>query len=212
VNHPELLRHHSEIDTLISIHDRLERLLDLLQTGSIGEFLSEADPGFLATHAHAFSPHRMKIESWVDLRLKQSDVLRSAEPSFLKSDSTATLVARWFWGQQRLVRTCLVAADQDRFFDQPRDAIGNVQELDPDSHRRLMGGAAVLLPLGCPRLHVTVWPVVDLGWSHRVGPALRIGPYLEEVSRAADTSRLSPAAGSLLQRMDDWLVRKLNDV
>ncbi len=135
-------------------------------------------PALLVAHAAEFAPYRDRIAAWVDQRLQQGDVLRPADPMFLPDAGGTAVTARWAWAQSRLVRTCLVATDTARFLERPEDARRGTLNLDPDTHRRAKGGTAFVLPPGCRKLYVTVWPVVDLGWDRRVGPPFRIGPYV----------------------------------
>jgi hypothetical protein len=211
--HPILVRRKIEIDELIATSERVERLVSVARLGNGAAFLAQAEPALLAAHPDVFLPFRADIESWIDSQLREGNVLNHAEPEFLNSGSTGSLVARWIWGQQRLVRTCLVAADPSRFFDRIEDAKGVIQKIDPDAHRRAQGGAAVLAPPGCTEFYVTVWPVVDFGWTRRTGPPFHVGPHVDGSPQSTDTSNgRSPAGASVRERLENWLVRKINDL
>jgi hypothetical protein len=210
--HPELLRHKVEIDELIATDERVERLLEMVRRGSASEFLAEAESALIAANASVFLPHRARIEGWIDNLLKDKGVLRPAEPPFVGTRSTGAIVVRWSWGLQRLVRACIVATDPKRFFARPEDAKGQTENLDPKNHLLVNGGALVLAPQGCRQLFVTVWPVVDLGWTRRIGPPLCVGPNLDGSPRNANTSD-APAPGrpSLRQRLEQWRVSTLDE-
>ncbi|MGE3820924.1 MAG: hypothetical protein AB7I30_16040, partial [Isosphaeraceae bacterium] len=173
--HPGLERRRSELAPLIATGAKLDRLLNAAREDRPDAFFSEADAAFIASHRATFEPFRERIDAWVDARLSSGDVLRQAAPAFLPAANGTSVTARWAWGQPQLVRICLVAADPSRFLDRPEEARGGTLRLDPESHRRSQSGAALAIPPGCRRLHVTVWPTVDLGWSIRTGPPLKVG-------------------------------------
>jgi hypothetical protein len=213
VGHPVLQRRGAEIRELIETSERLERLVDSCKRGAAQAFLAEFDASLLARFTSVFLPYRTKIESWIDKRLLEPDVLGKAEPQFLGDPAGGTLVARWKWGQQRLARTCLVAADPARFFDRPEEAKNRTQTVEPGSHRRNQGGAAVLVPPGCRRLYVTVWPVVDLGWGFWTGPAFRVGPHPDALPKIPLKSRTTASGPkSLRMQLTEWLLRLMNNV
>ena len=170
-DHPGLARHRAEIDALIAKSERVERLVAAAAGGQADAFLGEAEPGLLAAHAGRVRP------------LPRSDrrVGRPAAPAerhpasrpipmFLPDPSGTAVTARWAWAQPRLVRICLVATDTVRFLDRPEEARQGTFNLDPETHRRARGGTTCSVPMGCRKLFVTVWPVVDLGWDRRIGP------------------------------------------
>ena len=176
-DHPGLVRLRVRLEALIAKSEQVERLLAACRAGRADAFLAEADPALLAAHASLFVPFRPAIETWVAERLRKGDVLGMASPPFLRGPNPSTIVARWVWPQSQLVRLCLIASDPLRFFDKPEDAHNGTQLFTPDT-QRLAGGATLSPPNGYRKVHVTIWPVVDLGWTRVTGPPLCVGPYL----------------------------------
>jgi hypothetical protein len=190
-DHPGLIRRRAEVNGLIAKSEQVERLVAAARAGQAEAFLAEADTGLLAAHAAEFAPFRDRIAGWVDRRLKQGDILRPADPVFIPDAGGTAVTARWAWAQSRLVRTCLVATDTTRFLEHPDEARHGTFNVDPDTHRRTKGGMIFSLPPGCRKLFISVWPVADLGWDRRIGPPLRIGPYVSAMAgqpRVADRS------------------------
>ena len=213
-DHPGLARRRTEIDALIATSEKIERLLNAVKRGAADVFFEEVEPSLLALNAATFLPHRQQIEAWVDARLARGDVLGAADPPFLPDSAGYTITARWTWGQTRLVRTCLVAADSSRFLDRPEEAKHGTQRLDPDTYRRTKGGTSLSIPQGTRKLYVTVWPVVDLGWDRRTGPPLKLGPYIAGASRPGRASSAYSAGRSPSRpwpkRVADWMLDFLN--
>jgi hypothetical protein len=210
--HPGVARQKGEIDTLIARSERVERLIAAARNGQADAFLGEAEPALLAAHAAAFAPYRDRIAEWVDRRLQQGDVLHPADPMFLPDPTGTAVTARWAWAQPRLVRTCLVATDTLRFLERPEEARQGTFNLDPETHRRGRGGTTCAVPIGCRKLFVTVWPVVDLGWDRRVGPPLRLGPYIVALAgQARVAARPSdPGPRPWSHRVRGWFEHLLN--
>lgn len=65
----------------------------------------------------------------------------------------------------------------ERFFDDMTECAGQTMLWDAEAHRRAGGGVPVWTAPGKTRVHVTLWPVIDLGWTELVGPPLHLGPF-----------------------------------
>lgn len=215
MGHPILDRRKADLAPLIATGARLERLLDAVENDRAKVFLDEVDAEFLAKHGTTFEPFRERIDGWVDARLASGEILRQASPAFLPTPHESTVTARWTWSDSNLVKVCLVASDASRFLDRPEEARGGTLRLDPDTHRHSQSGAALAIPPGCRRLHVTVWPTIDLGWGPRIGPPLRIGVYnVESKSKGKRKKTASSINGngrrSIQRVLRDWFVSLLN--
>ncbi len=211
-DHPGVVRKKAEVDALIAKSEQVERLVAAAQGGRSEAFLAEAEPSLLVANAAAFAPYRDRIASWVDALLRKGDILRPADPMFFPDASRTAVTARWTWAQSKLVRACLATSDIRRFLERPEDASQGTVSLDPELHRRGRGGTVFVLPPGCRKLYVTVWPVVDLGWDRRVGPPLAIGPYVAAaaIGRAPVAAQTNPTPHRWPARVRTWFEHLLN--
>jgi hypothetical protein len=174
--YPPLVERTAEIQALLA---KADRVLDIHQKLTAGGVLAAEDLKFLRDNHEAFGPDAKKeIEKQVRTRLANDAKLVPAYPAYTVTGSRGGLVkACWAWGGHGLITHCLVVVDGRRFLDRPEDA-------DPysrltcraENHQREGGGITVVPPPGATHAYVTIWPVVELGWTTVQGPPLTVGP------------------------------------
>jgi hypothetical protein len=205
--HPERPRRQARIDELLRASERVDALIAALRANAPDTFLALLDLNLLHEYAPTFAPHRRQIEQWIDARVLQAQPLGPGHPPFLDAGGgagTGHLTVRWTWRQPALIQACRVAADPSRFLDRPEDAPAGTFKVRLEQHR--MAGGFVLSPHpGWRKVYVTLWPVVDLGWSERVGPPLCLGPAV-----LGGGFQKAPAPGrmgvfrNLLEKLLNW--------
>jgi hypothetical protein len=159
----------AEVRALLS---KADRVIAVQQKQAAGESLSADDLKFLRDNHEAFGPDaKREIERQVRERLSSEARLVPAYPAYQVTGSRGGLVkACWSWGGH-------VAVDGRRFLNRPDEA-------DPysrltcraENHQREGGGVTLVPPAGAAQAYVTIWPVVELGWTTVFGPPLTVGP------------------------------------
>ena len=174
--YPPLVERAAEIKALLAKADRVLGVRKKLADG--GELAGD-DLKFLRENHDAFGTEaKREIEKQVRGRLAGDARLVPAYPAYSVTGTRGGLVkACWAWGGHGLITHCVVVVDGRRFLDRPEDA-------DPysrltckaENHQREGGGITVVPPAGASQAYVTIWPVVELGWTTVSGPPLTVGP------------------------------------
>lgn len=174
--YPPLVERTVEIQALLSKADRVIGVQEKFATGGN---LGADDLKFLRENHEAFGAElKREIEKQVRGRLATDARLVAAYPAYQLTGSRGGLVkARWAWGGHGLISYCVVGVDARRFLNEPTEA-------DPysrlkcmaENHQREGGGITVVPPAGAAQAYVTIWPVVELGWTTVFGPPLAVGP------------------------------------
>ena len=144
-----------------------------------GGVLASEDLKFLRQNHDAFGPDaKREIEKQVRARLSGDAKLVPAYPAYSVTGTRGGLVkACWAWGGHGLISYCVVVVDGRRFLSTPEEA-DQFSRLTckPENHQREGGGITVVPPAGAAQAYVTIWPVVELGWTTVHGPPLTVGP------------------------------------
>jgi hypothetical protein len=174
--YPPLADRLADVRALLS---RADRVIAIQKKEAAGDFLSADDLKFLRENHEAFAPDtKREIERQVRERLSSEARLVPAYPAYQVAGSRGGLVkACWSWGGHGLISYCVVAVDGRRFLNRPDEA-------DPysrltcraENHQREGGGVTLVPPAGAAQAYVTIWPVVELGWTTVFGPPLTVGP------------------------------------
>jgi hypothetical protein len=174
--YPPLVERLEEIQALLAKADRVVAVQDKLTVGGV---LVAEDLKFLRDNHEAFGPEmKREIERQVKARLAGDARLVPAYPSYQVTGTRGGLVkACWAWGGHGLITYCLVGVDGRKFLNNPDEA-------DPysrltcraENHQREGGGITLVPPAGAAQAYVTIWPVVELGWTTVHGPPLTVGP------------------------------------
>ncbi|MCS6865095.1 MAG: hypothetical protein RMJ56_12005 [Gemmataceae bacterium] len=175
-DYPPYLEHHDEIATLIAKADQVVAIQHKL---AAGQRLSSDDLKFLRHNPQVFGANARKaVERQVRARLAGEERLSPVYPAYQVAGSRGGLIkACWAWGGHELITYCLVAVDGRRFLTDPNQAdMFHRLKCLAENHQREGGGITLVPPPGAAQAYVTVWPVVELGWTTIYGPALPIGP------------------------------------
>jgi hypothetical protein len=174
--YPPLVERAGEIQAVLAKADRVIAVQAKLTGGAV---LSADDLKFLRENHGVFGPEMKKeIEKQVRARLAGDARLVPAYPAYALTGTRGGLVkACWAWGGHGLITYCVVGVDGRRFLTEPTEA-------DPysrlkcmaENHQREGGGVTVVPPAGAAQAYVTIWPVVELGWTNVHGPPLTVGP------------------------------------
>ena len=177
-DYPPLIQAQDELNELLSKADRVIEIQN--KVSSRDGVFSEDDLQFLRDNHAAFGP-KMKdaIVARIVSRLKTDAKLVAGYPPIrvMQNGRAPLVTASWAWAGYGLVSHCLVAVDQ-------RKHLTNPSEVDPfsllrcrvEDHTREGGGKRVIPPPGARQMYVTVWAVVELGWTTVYGPPLHLGP------------------------------------
>jgi hypothetical protein len=176
-DYPPLVEKASEIAGLlekaagvIAVHEKLEARVPL----------APADLKFLRENHGAFGTDaKREIEKQVLARLSGDAQLVPAYPAYTTAGTRGGLVkACWAWSGHGLISYCVVVADGRKFLGKPTEATDELSRLKclPENHQREGGGMTIVPPHGAALAYVTIWPVVELGWTTLYGPPLAVGP------------------------------------
>jgi hypothetical protein len=175
-NYPPLLEQQAEIQALLAKADRVAAVQEKLSAGGV---LAFEDLKFLRENHEAFGLETKKeIERQVRARLSGDARLVPAYPAYQVTGNRGGLVkARWAWGGHGLITYCLVGVDGRKFLSSPEEADPYSKlTCKPENHQREGGGITLVPPPGAAQAYVTIWPVVELGWTTVHGPPLTVGP------------------------------------
>jgi hypothetical protein len=177
-NYPPLAARQGELTDLLSKADRVLAIQHKLT--SRGTALTVEDLQFLRENHTAFSQAAKDvIVARIKSRLKSDAKLIAGHPPIrvLPNGRFPSITANWNWSSFGLVSHCLVAVDRARHLANPVEAEQyNLLRCRIEDHTREGGGKRVLPPPGARELYVTVWAVVELGWTTVYGPPLHLGP------------------------------------
>ncbi|MBA4186790.1 MAG: hypothetical protein C0467_02105 [Planctomycetaceae bacterium] len=173
-----LLERKSELDELLSKADRVIGIQKKLEASETA--FTEDDLKFLRENHTAFrTSDKQAIAERVTNKLKADAKLVPGRPPTrtVPAGKSVAIVALWAWAGHGLVSHCLVAVDKNRHLEKPSEA--EQYSLLPCQLRDYTaegGGKRVAPPLGASQVFITVWAVVELGWTTIYGPPLHIGP------------------------------------
>ena len=177
-DYPPLAERMAELTELLSKADRVIEITEKL--GVPDSVLSEDDLKFLRENHSAFGARAKEaIVARITARLKSEAKLLPGYPPIrvIANGHGPTVAANWAWAGQGLVSYCLVGVDRSRHLNSPAEA--DQYGLLPyryEDHTRAGGSRLVAPPEGANRVFVTVWAVVELGWTTVYGPPLHLGP------------------------------------
>jgi hypothetical protein len=132
-----------------------------------------------ANHAVFRSGDKDAVVAQVTQRLRTDAKLVAGRPPVrvVPNGRSVTVTACWAWAGYGLVSHCLVAVDRSRHLNSPTEADQyGLLRCQLSDHTRAGGGKVLLPPVGAGKVYVTVWAVVDLGWTTVYGPPLHLGP------------------------------------
>ncbi len=173
-NYPPLVERTGELTSLLAKADRVIEIQAKLAAGGV---LSADDLKFLRENHEAFGPSaKAAIEKQVRARLAGDARLQPGYPAY-SPVGRGLLKACWAWGGHGLISHCVVVVDSRRFLNTPEEADPYARlSCKAENHQRDGGGIVVSAPIGASQAYVTVWPVVELGWTVVHGPPLTVGP------------------------------------
>ncbi len=175
-NYPPFLEHQEQIEALFA---KAGQVVAIQQKLASGQRLTSDDLRFLRHNPDILGPNARKaVERQVRTRLAGAERLAPAYPAYQVAGSRGSLVkACWAWGGHELITYCLVAVDGRRFLTDPNQAdVFHRLKCLAENHQREGGGITLVPPPGAAQAYVTVWPVVELGWTTIYGAPLTIGP------------------------------------
>lgn len=142
--------------------------------------LSQEDLQFLRENHNAFGTSaKDAIIARVNSRLKSDAKLVAGFPPIrvLPNGRVPQVTANWAWSGYGLISHCLVAVDKTRHLTNPTEVDQySLLRCRIEDHTREGGGKRVLPPPGARQMFVTIWAVVELGWTTVYGPPLHLGP------------------------------------
>ncbi|MBM3981536.1 MAG: protein kinase family protein [Planctomycetes bacterium] len=175
-DYPPLVERTGEIQGLLA---KADRVVGVQERFARAGNLDPADLAFLRENHEAFSAEMKRaIEKTVRARLAGDARLVAAYPAYHITGTRGGLVkACWAWGGHGLISYCVVGVDARRFLADPSEAdpYSRLKCLS-ENYQREGGGITVVPPAGAQQAYVTIWPVVELGWTTVLGPALTVGP------------------------------------
>ena len=179
--YPPLVEKYDEIQALLVKADQVVAVQDKLTGGGVLAAAERARQlwDFLRDNHDAFGPDmKVEIERQVKTRLAGDARLVPAFPAYQLTGTRNNLVkACWSWGGHGLISYCAVGVDGRKFLANPDDADPySRMKCKPEDHQREGGGITVVPPPGSATAYVTIWPVVELGWTTVHGPPLTVGP------------------------------------
>jgi hypothetical protein len=178
-SYPPVAAVRPQVDELIRLADWLDDLRQKLEKG-------KQSPGLPIT-PHDFDNLRrygdrldaktredvlqvLRQRLWPEVRLAAS----SAPPQVMPGPVPMAKV-RWTWNGAELVSWFEVATAPGPLTDPSAAARDRISRCRPADHAREGGGRLVVLGPGGSAT-ITIWPVLDLGWSALTGPPIHIGP------------------------------------
>ena len=175
-NYPPLAERMAEIQGLLA---KADRMIGIKQKLGARGALAADDLAFLRDNADVFDDDtKAAVEVQVRARLAGDAKLVAAYPAYTLTGKRGGLVkACWSWGGHGLIAHCVVAVDGRRFLNDPSEADAYSRlTCSAENHQREGGGVTLVPPSGASHAYVTIWPVVELGWTTVYGAPLTIGP------------------------------------
>jgi hypothetical protein len=177
-DYPPMTERLTELTELLNRADRVLTIQGKLTTR--GTSLSEEDLRFLRENHNAFGSRAKEvIVARINSRLKSDAKLVAGMPPIrvIPNGRFPSITASWAWSGHGLVSHCLVGVDKARHLTSP----GEVDQYSllrcrVEDHIREGGGKRLIPPPGAQQMYVTVWAVVELGWTTVYGPPLHLGP------------------------------------
>ncbi len=174
IGYPPLERSRALLDVMLAQGRQLE-VVRLLLAGQIeltGEHLR-----FVRENPEVVGPYRGEIATLLLGWLTKAGKLQGSTPAWVLGPGPNSALVRWAWPYFDRVTHCLVVTHPDRFLQAPDEVGGDAGRIDATEFRRAMGGFRIgLPPAGRGRVFVTIWPVIDVGWTDLVGQPLHVGP------------------------------------
>ena len=176
--YPPVLERNEELRGLLVKADRVIEIQTKLQNA--GAMLTEDDLHFLRENHNAFrNSDKATIVSLVTSKLKTDAKLIAGRPPVrvVPNGRAVSVTACWAWAGYGLVSYCLVAVDKNRHLTSPTEADQyGLLKCQLRDHTGEGGGKRVGPPRGANKVFITVWAVVELGWTTVYGPPLQLGP------------------------------------
>ncbi len=175
-NYPPLMARKAELGELRARADRVIEIQKKLEASSAT--LTETDLQFLSDNHSAFRKRdKAAIVQHIERKLATDARLLPGVPPVRVAPTSVgiSVIANWAWPGHGLVSHCLVAVDKGRHLNTPDEADRfGLSKCRPRDH--VGGGRHVAPPPGASQVFVTVWAVVELGWTTVYGPPLHLGP------------------------------------
>ncbi len=177
-DYPPLALRSAELSDLLAKADRVLGIQHKLKVSD--SVLTADDLLFLRENHSAFGVDAKKVVvARVAARLKSDARLIAGYPALrvIPNGKLPTLAATWVWAGHGLVSHCLVAVDRGQHLSSPTEAEQfGLLPCRVEDHTRDGGGKRIVPPPGASDVFVTVWAVVELGWTTVYGPPLHLGP------------------------------------
>jgi hypothetical protein len=176
--YPPVLERKAELNELLTKADRVIEIQKKLEIQAV--MLSEVDLQFLRENHNAFrKSDRETIVALVTNKLKTDAKLIAGRPQVkvVPNGRAVAVTACWAWAGYGLVSHCLVAVDRNKHLTSPSEADQyGLLKCQLRDHTGEGGGKRVAPPRGANKVFITVWTVVELGWTTVYGPPLHLGP------------------------------------
>jgi hypothetical protein len=176
--YPPVLERKDELNELLTKADRVIEIQKKLETQAV--MLTEQDLQFLRENHTAFrKSDREAIVKLVTNKLKTDAKLIAGRPQVkvVPNGRAVAVTACWAWAGYGLVSHCLVAVDKNKHLTSPSEADQyGLLKCQLREHTGEGGGKRVAPPRGANKVFITVWTVVELGWTTVYGPPLHLGP------------------------------------
>jgi hypothetical protein len=177
-NYPPMVERQAELTELLDKADRVLAIQGKLTSRESS--LSEDDLRFLRENHNAFGTRAKEvIIARINSRLKSDAKLVAGMPPIrvIPNGRLPSITASWAWSGYGLVSHCLVAVDKGRHLSNPAEVDQySLLRCRVEDHIREGGGKRLVPPQGAQQMYVTVWAVVELGWTTVYGPPLHLGP------------------------------------
>jgi hypothetical protein len=173
--YPPVVRHQTVIDDHVASAEQFERVSQRL-AGS-HRFTADDLKFIRKNHAHFDDEIKDRIRRAVEEQIKSGPCLKPGQPAIQLIDGEPAKVrVNWIWADRGLLSCCHVAHDSKGHLRKSSDADPKaLRECRPKGRNRA-GSFSFVPPTECPRVFVTIWPIVELGWATVTGPPMHIGP------------------------------------